>query len=162
MLEVHSLGKEINDFFASQASVSRQQCDEVARSIAGDPIEPTVIQGSFSYTVTAGATPPRIVQFRAQSSLLDMEILALARDVHPDTVPAVTFYGTLSDGGAKPLHVYVMEKVSGIVYIEEKCCDESTAEARAEANARRFVTIRDFAKYDFVTGEPIQSSANLG
>jgi hypothetical protein len=52
---LYSLGDTISDFFASRAPVTQQQCDDLAVSLVGGPVNPVPIQGSFSYTVTAGS-----------------------------------------------------------------------------------------------------------
>jgi len=46
------------------------------------------MQGSNSYTVIAGPNDNKIIQFREQTALLDMKILALAKDIHGDLVPS--------------------------------------------------------------------------
>uniref|UniRef100_A0A8H7NQ01 Uncharacterized protein n=1 Tax=Bionectria ochroleuca TaxID=29856 RepID=A0A8H7NQ01_BIOOC len=52
---LYSLGDTISDFFASRAPVTQQQCDDLAVSLVGGPVNPVPIQGSSSYTVTAGS-----------------------------------------------------------------------------------------------------------
>jgi hypothetical protein len=65
MHPIYSLDNTINSFFESQSTVKRRQCDELAVSLVGEPVNPAPIQGAFSYTVIAGAKQARIVQFRA-------------------------------------------------------------------------------------------------
>ncbi|KAF2804705.1 uncharacterized protein BDZ99DRAFT_425575 [Mytilinidion resinicola] len=144
---IYSLEDRISEFFQTQSSVSRQQCDDMALSISGSPISPAPIQGAFSYTVIAGALQSKIVQFRTQSSLLDMETLIAARDVHPDFVPATAFHGILGEGQASPLSIYVMDRISGTTYIEARFYDKSTAEARLAGESRRMTTVTDFARF---------------
>lgn len=119
MHPVYSLDNTINSFFESQSSVNRQQCDELAVSLVGEPISPAPIQGAFSYTVIAGANESKIVQFRTQSSVLDMETLNLARAIHGNVVTACTFQGNV--GHPSPLSVYVMDKCPGATYVQVRC-----------------------------------------
>jgi hypothetical protein len=147
MPHIYSLEDRISEFFETQSSVTRRQCDDMALSISGSPINRAPIQGAFSYTVTAGALQSKIVQFRTQTSLLDMDTLTVARDVHPDFVPATTFHGTLGEGEASPLSVYVMERISGTTHIEARFYDESTTKAKLEGESRRMTTVKDFARY---------------
>ncbi len=76
---LYSLEDTINDFFAAHAPVTRQQCDELAVSLVGGPINPVPIQGSFSYTVTAGAQQSKIIQFRDANSNLDTLLACMTR-----------------------------------------------------------------------------------
>ncbi|KAJ5802725.1 Protein kinase-like protein [Penicillium pulvis] len=75
---VYTLEGTINDFFASHISIRRQECDEFAASLYGDPVNAMPIQGCFSYTVIAGHKQSKIVQFRAVDSDIDMNILFFA------------------------------------------------------------------------------------
>lgn len=54
MLQIYSLDHSADEFFTSQSSVTRQECDDMAINLLGEPINPTPILGTFSYTVTAG------------------------------------------------------------------------------------------------------------
>lgn len=90
---IYSLQDTINEFFASHASVTQQQCDDLAVSLVGGPVNPVPIQGSFSYTVTAGAQQSKIGQFRDANSDLDTDVLNLARQVYGQVVAAYTSHG---------------------------------------------------------------------
>lgn len=115
-LVVYTLEGTINDFFASHISIKRQECDEFAASLYGDPVNAIPIQGCFSYTVVAGHKQSKIVQFRAADSDFDTNILELAHRVHGQhLVPACTFHGQL--GTSAPLSIYSMEKLSGNTFI---------------------------------------------
>ena len=98
LLHIYSLENKIREFFETQASVTHQQCDDLALSLVESPITPSSIQGAFSYTVAAGAAQSKIMQFRAQTSLLNMGTPALAQNIHPQFVAAITFHGTLGMG----------------------------------------------------------------
>jgi hypothetical protein len=84
MHPIYSLDNTVNSFFETQPTVTRRHCDELAVALVGEPISPTPIQGAFSYTVIAGVKQSKIVQFRAQISLLDIATLSLARAIHGD------------------------------------------------------------------------------
>ncbi|GAB0139111.1 hypothetical protein EsDP_00007326 [Epichloe bromicola] len=142
---LYSLGDTISDFFASHAPVTQQQCDELAVSLAGGPVNPVPIQGSFSYTVTAGPHQSKIVQFRDANSDLDTHILDLARQIHGRLVAAYTFHGQV--GQASPLAIYSMEKLPGTPYVlaqSEYCKPNGTS---LQASSQHSRTIADFALY---------------
>jgi hypothetical protein len=145
MHPIYSLDKTINSFFESQSTATRRQCDKLAISLVGEPINPAPIQGAFSYTVIAGPKQSKIVQFRAQSSVLDMEILNLARAIHGQLVAACTFHGNF--GQLSPLSVYVVEKLPGTTYIEARCINGLSAEPSLEAASRQSNTVVGFARY---------------
>ncbi|KAH8725952.1 hypothetical protein GQ44DRAFT_795184 [Phaeosphaeriaceae sp. PMI808] len=118
MYPIYSLDNTINSFFESQSTVTRRQCDELAVSLVSEPANPAPIQGAFNYTLIAGTKQSRIVQFRAQSSVLDMETLNLARAIHGRSVAACTYRGNV--GQSSPLSVYMIEKLSGTTYIQAR------------------------------------------
>ncbi|KAG9227987.1 hypothetical protein BJ875DRAFT_390338 [Amylocarpus encephaloides] len=95
MHPIYTLDDTINSFFESQSTVTRQQCDDLAVSLVGKPINPAPIPSAFSYTVIAGSKQSKIVQFLAQSSALDIETLNLARAIHGQLVPACTHHGII-------------------------------------------------------------------
>lgn len=115
-LAYYSLDNQISTFFRTHKSVTREQCDKYAASIAGEPVAPEPIQGMWSYTVTAGPKQSSIVQFRGPSSALDMDLLTLARATHGIIVPNCVCHGTI--GQPMPLPVYVMDKLPGVPYIQ--------------------------------------------
>lgn len=45
---LYSLGDTISGFFASHAPVTQQQCDDLAVSLVGGPVNLVLIQGSFT------------------------------------------------------------------------------------------------------------------
>jgi hypothetical protein len=99
--------------------VTRQQCDDLAISLVGAPLKPSPIQGAFSYTIIAGASQSKVIQFRTQISDLDMDTLNLARAIHGEVVPAFTHHGKI---GSHPsaLSVYIMDRCSGVAYIKAR------------------------------------------
>ena len=44
MHPIYSLDNAINSFFESQSTVTRQQCDELAASLVGEPVNPAPIR----------------------------------------------------------------------------------------------------------------------
>jgi hypothetical protein len=145
MSHVYSLDNSINGIFEAQ-SATRRECDEMAFKLVGGQIKPSPIQGAFSYTVIAGAAQSKIVQFRAQSSLLDMDTLSLAHRIHLQTVVPVTFNNTIGDKESSPLTVYVMNRIPGVTLIEAGMINEDTEGGRLVAESRRINTIKDFAR----------------
>lgn len=134
VLSVYSLDDTINSFFESELTVTRQQCDELAVSLVGEPVNPAPIQGAFSYTVIAGTHQSKVVQFRAQTPILDMETVNLARAIYGQFVPACTYQGTI--GQSSPLSVYVIEKCPGSAYIQARCIDGLSLEPSLEEASR--------------------------
>ncbi|RSL83059.1 hypothetical protein CEP52_016814 [Fusarium oligoseptatum] len=143
-LVYYSLDNQINTFFRTYTSVTREQCDKYAASVAGEPVTPESIQGMWSYTVTAG-TKRSIVQFRAPSSSLDMKLLALARDTHGTVVANCVYYGTI--GLSMPLPVYVMEKLPGVPYIQVQPSPGPGRPMSPAAASRVINTVTDFARF---------------
>jgi hypothetical protein len=142
---VYSADKVINMFFKSQTTVSRQECDELALSLVGGPVNPVPIQGAFSYTVIAGSNQSKIVQFRAQSSVLDMEVLNLARAIHGQFVATCTYHGVIGCQPS-PVSVYVMERLPGTTYIHARCIHGLSAAPSSEVVSRQSNTVVDFAR----------------
>ena len=141
MPTIYSLDDTINSFFESQSAVTRQQCNQLAIDLVGEPVNPAPIQGAFSYTVIAGAKQSKVVQFRTQSSILDMESLKLAQTIYGQFVAGCTYYGNI--GQSSPLSVYVIEKLLGATYIEARCISSTSVEPSSEEKSRQFDTVAD-------------------
>lgn len=140
----YSLKDTINDFFASHAPVTQQECDELAVSLVGGPINPVPIQGSFSYTVVAGSQQSSIVQFRDADSDLDVQILDLARQIHGELVAAYTFHGHI--GQASPLSIYSMKKLPGTPYVSARSRYSKPVGTALQTNSQHTKTVVDFAR----------------
>jgi hypothetical protein len=141
----YSLESAIDKFFNSQTTVTRQECNNLAVSLAGELVNLVPIQGAFSYTLIVGAEQSKIVQFRAQKSLLDIEALKFARAIYGDFVAACTYEGLI--GQLSPLAVYLIERFPGTTYIEARCRHGLSVEASPEATLRQSNTVIDFARY---------------
>ncbi|KAL1863156.1 hypothetical protein VTK73DRAFT_6420 [Phialemonium thermophilum] len=63
-----------------------EQHDEFAHQTYGGEVRPVDIQCLTSYAVIAGPCGENIIQFREKAALLDMNRLAVARDIHGDVV----------------------------------------------------------------------------
>ncbi|KJZ69736.1 hypothetical protein HIM_10876 [Hirsutella minnesotensis 3608] len=111
----YSLDNAISSFFESNTTATRQQCDDFALSRAGGQVNPVQIQGTFSYTLTAGINKLKVFQFRVEDSSFDIDIVSLAKAVHPQVVAGCKYHGTI--GSSRPLHVYEMDKLPGTTYI---------------------------------------------
>lgn len=76
-----------NAFFFTQTSVTRVECDETAKRLAGsDEVLHVATQGACSYTVYAGnkdaeGNMDKVVQFRLTSLKLNFEMIDLARSI---------------------------------------------------------------------------------
>lgn len=115
---VYSLENAIDSFFSEAgASSSKLQCDDLVRRRYGEQILPVKIQGSSSYTVIAGPSGNKIIQFREQAALLDMNMLALAKQVHGDVVPRCSELGWVGEPNGSQLAIYEMDRLPGENYI---------------------------------------------
>lgn len=137
---IYSLEGGISSFFASHQPITQQECNGIAESLVGSPVNPVSIQGQFSYTVVAGPHQNKIVQFRDASSTLNTELWDLARKIHGSLVPVWTFHGQI--GKLSPLFIYVMNKLVGTPYI--LACHRLRAPSTAPLHNN---TIEDFALY---------------
>ncbi|KAK4106362.1 hypothetical protein N658DRAFT_414229, partial [Parathielavia hyrcaniae] len=109
------LDDEIGQFFL-QASATRAECDDLARTMFGGSVEPVSVQGATSYTVVAGLNREKIVQFRNMNAQLDMRMLDLARQIHGQVVPVGAFLGRIGDDGQRQLAIYEMDRLPGDNY----------------------------------------------
>lgn len=139
-MSVYTLDGAIADFFDEFPETTQQECDERAVELVGGPVHPVLIQGVFSYTVMAGPSQDKIVQFRNPANDLNMDIINLARDVHAELVPTCR-----ADEAIGSLSVYVMERLPGITYIMARFDQEGTT---SEIFQQRQNTIQDFARYE--------------
>ncbi|KAI0430726.1 hypothetical protein F5Y09DRAFT_307095 [Xylaria sp. FL1042] len=115
---VYTLNNAINSFFSEAgASSSKMQCDDFVRRRYGGQIRPVNIQGLTSYTVIAGPDSNKIIQFREQTALLDMNMLKLAKDIHGEVVPSCSELGWVGDPSGSPLVIYEMNRLHGENYI---------------------------------------------
>lgn len=96
---------QISKFFSENGRPSQQQCNDEAERITGVSPKPTLVQGSRSYTVISG---DYAVQFRADNSPLDLELLSHVSKAYADFVPKTGHSGKLGE-----LHIYKMEVVGG-------------------------------------------------
>lgn len=96
---------QIGKFFRENAPVTQQQCDAMAKQLTGQPVTPTLCQGSTSYTVEAGEV---VVQFRVPKSALDMELLQSIEQAYQGFTPRHEYQGQLNE-----LHVYTMNNIWG-------------------------------------------------
>ncbi len=116
MAQLHSdLDDEIGQFF-SQASATRAECDDLARTTFGRLVEPISVQGATNYTVVAELNRKKIVQFRNMDAQLDIRMLELARQVHGDVVPVGAALGRIGDEAQRQLAIYEMDRLPGDNY----------------------------------------------
>ncbi|KAK1976170.1 hypothetical protein LZ30DRAFT_603995 [Colletotrichum cereale] len=142
MATYYSLDNAISAFFETNTTATREQCDEFTLSRAGGRVSPVQIQGTFSYTVTAGTNKSKIFQFRIQDSSIDMEIMKLAKTVHPQLVAGCKYHGTI--GGSRPIHIYEMDNISGTAYIIAR---NVSVPQPADAVSRQRSTVKDLASF---------------
>lgn len=158
-MEIYSLGSEIRSFFNGNLSTSREECDDLARSLlGGEPVVPFPIQGQCSYTVCSPQAvtevPPdgsghsvenaKIVQFRLNRSKIDIYVAQLAKAIHGDITAETDYYGENGRGGEACLCVYVIEKLPGITYIE---MENFSVEMSVEMATKQLRLVEDLARY---------------
>ncbi|KAK0628546.1 hypothetical protein B0T17DRAFT_523014 [Bombardia bombarda] len=109
----------IDGFFAKAgASLSREKCDEFARRRYGGEIRPVDNQRANSYTITAGPSSSKIIQFRAENDLLDTRMLRLAKAVHTAVVADCLHLGWIGNPDDGPqLAIYEMDRLPGEKYV---------------------------------------------
>ena len=134
---VYSAEAAISNFFNSNTTVTRQQCDEIAISVAGGVCAPLQMQGVCSYIVTAGPDKSKLFQFREENSTIDMEIISLAKAIHPEFVASCKYLGTIGD--SRQLHIYEMENLPGTAHIMTRIPPDDHSQQRN--------TIKDLARY---------------
>ncbi|KID82012.1 Protein kinase-like domain protein [Metarhizium guizhouense ARSEF 977] len=151
-LVYYNIDASITEFFSNlSTSATRAQCDEFASKHFGGSIEPVPLQGVTSYTVTAGRD--KIVQFREPISLLNMEMLALAKKVHPDVVASCTFHGFIGEPSSNALAIYVMNRLPGDNYISARA-------SLANTTALQLTTMKSLARF-FAQSWQMGKPANL-
>ncbi|GJC99218.1 mus38-like protein [Colletotrichum higginsianum] len=141
MATYYSFDNTISAFFVINTAATRKQCDAFAFSRAGGQVHPVQIQGTFSYTVTAGTDKSKIFQFRIQDSSIDMEIMNLAKTVHPQLVAGCKYHGTIGD--SKPVHVYEMGNIPGAAYIISR---NTSVPQPPDSVSRQRRTVKDLAR----------------
>jgi hypothetical protein len=128
---------QIRNFFKQHPATTQAQCDMHAQRLLGtNQVAATPVQGMTSYTVVGGNTP-RIVQFRRQGSLLDVDVIDAAANTYgPEFIPSCEYLGMV-DG----VHVYLMSCVGG------------SALSRVQRNffvqgaeGKLYVSVRDMAR----------------
>jgi hypothetical protein len=144
MPSVYSLDSVVNNFFLSHTSILREECDKLATSLLGGPVSPVPIQGAFSYTVQDRCKESRLVQFRTQCSVLDLNILRLAKTIHGRFVADCIYHQTI--GKTTLLHIYEIQKLPGLTYIEARCKRGISTCLSMEELCRQSNTVTDLAR----------------
>lgn len=148
---IYTLDDAIESFFsASRTTATREDCDDFALYKFGEPVLPVPLQGMASYTVIANQS--KIVQFREQTNLLDMEIMRLAKEIHPNVVANCTSHGLIKGSQTDddksedlfPLAIYSMDVLPGNNYIFEARSLQSNLSAHLK-------TVKSLARYDSVS-----------
>ena len=87
----------------------------------------------------------KLFQFRVEESILDMQVLNLARATHPQFVAGCKYHGTV--GQSRPLHIYEMDNLPGTPYIIAR---DISATQPPDAVIRQRSTMKDLARYAYV------------
>lgn len=133
MATPYSLDGAIASFFESNATATRQQCDDCTLSHMSGPINPVQIQGTFSYTLTVGSNASKLFQFRMQNLNLDIGMMNLAKAVHPQLMascnimePLANLDRSTSTRWTKSLGPVTLWRVIRPPYSHQTLCSDST------------------------------------
>ena len=160
-MDVYSLKNATRSFFDGDVSPSQKECDDLARSLlGGEPVVPFTIQAQFSYTVFSpqavtevrprgdGSSQPttnaKIVQFRLNNSKFDIYVAQLAKAIHGDIAAETDYCGEIGQEAGACLGVHMIEKLSGVTYIE---MGNFSVEMNQEQASKQLRTIEDLARY---------------
>ncbi|RFU72786.1 kinase-like domain [Trichoderma arundinaceum] len=99
-------GYQISQFFSNNTPITQQRCNYEAERITGAPAIPSTVQGGTSYTVITGDS---VVQFRADHSALDLQLLRCVEQAYAGFVPCHSRVGELGK-----LYIYAMDNIGGI------------------------------------------------
>ncbi|KAK6825803.1 hypothetical protein PG987_013297 [Apiospora arundinis] len=116
-LEVDWNEERIISFFERRESVSRLDCEEVARNIVGNGAVARAVgaQGALSYTVEC--TTKTIMSFRQLGCALDSRVINSAKERHGRLIPDVSYCGNVGLGD-ETLIAYKMNCLPGNVVAE--------------------------------------------
>ena len=141
-LEIYSLENTIASSFKHFPPSTRKQCKDRAIALLGGSITPCPIQGSFSYTVYAGAAQDKIVQLRTER--LDTVVLKQAYSIFGHFVPKCLLEEDL--GGVPGLRFYVMQRAQGVTYLEARMEFPSLEDCSGAFHSWRMNAVGDFAR----------------
>ncbi|KAL9124204.1 MAG: hypothetical protein Q9217_006446 [Psora testacea] len=160
-MDIYSLENAIRSFFNDCGSLTREECDDRARSLlGGGPIVTSTIQGQFSYTVSSphAATEVRsgddnssrptsnamIVQFRLSKSKIDLYVAQLAKAIHGDIAAETEYHGEIGQEAGPRLAVYTIQKLPGVTYIE---MGNFSVEMDLEQASKQLKMVGDLARF---------------
>ena len=159
-MDVYSLENAIQAFFHNFVSPTRKECDDLACSLLGGPVVPFAIQGQFSYTVFSphavpevqpagdGSRQPildvKIAQFRSNKSKIDIYVAQLAKAIHGDVAAETEYHGEMGQEAESHLHVYTIQKLPGLTYIE---MGNFSVKMNLEQASKQLRMIEDLARY---------------
>ncbi|KAL9103231.1 MAG: hypothetical protein Q9163_001718 [Psora crenata] len=106
------LPNPMSDLFKEHNEVSQDDCVAYAQDLVGTPVRPVPWQGGHSYTLVSERG--LIVQFRSESSPLDISMTALAKAVHRHIAPATTYQGLMPNSSVS---IWMMEALPGLGYL---------------------------------------------
>ena len=126
MAEIPWAQQAVDLFFKRRKHRIQFQCDQIAHSISrASDVRNVETPGSMSYTVicTGRHTGKQdlVVSFREREAYLDQCMGKLARAVHGDLVPEVSYHGEV-DGADPPLSIYTMPYLRGISCLDALSC----------------------------------------
>lgn len=103
----------MSDLFETHSNVKQIACDKYAEEVVRSPVRALGWQGYYSYTVES-ADGRTIIQFRADKSPLEQEVVNLAKRVHPNLVPTTVRLGFLDNS---TVSVWKMDKMPGVGFL---------------------------------------------
>ena len=99
---------QIADFFKENAPLTQGECDQEAQRRLAKSVHPAAVQGGTSYTVVSD-DDTYVLQFRSNSSALDMQLITYAEQVYKGFTPRHKHLGVWCD-----LQLYEMGNVGDL------------------------------------------------
>ncbi|KAH6959165.1 hypothetical protein DER45DRAFT_253538 [Fusarium avenaceum] len=135
----HTSQERISTFFSRYCSLSQEECNEFAQSYLGCDIRQASPQGAFSYTYTVRGDD-FVIQFRAERSPLDLDIIKHAHQMHGDWVPKVKRLDSIP--GHPAVLIYSMQLLMGVDY---SLLLHSSGTTSCDVVPRQKETVKDLA-----------------
>ncbi|KAL6921925.1 hypothetical protein ACHAPO_002685 [Fusarium lateritium] len=135
----HTSQERISTFFSRYCSLSQEECNKFAQSYLGCDIRQASPQGAFSYTVRGDDF---VIQFRAERSPLDLDIIKHAHQMHGDWVLEVKKLDSIP--GHPTVLIYSMQLLVGVNY---SLLLHSSGTTSCDVVPRQKETVKDLAYF---------------
>ncbi|KAJ2896327.1 uncharacterized protein MKZ38_005626 [Zalerion maritima] len=160
MVEIPWARQAVNLFFKGRKYPTQSQCNHIAHSVSGtSDIRNVETPGSMSYTVICtgrhAGKQDLVVSFREREAYLDQCMGKLARVVHGDLVPEVSYYGEVDvdmDGVVEAKHICFVRHLARYGRQRITCCWAEADVLATTAHAVRYFA-RSWSKPQQTTAE---------